>query len=95
MAAVDDEKPDTSVPLPPQPSESRPIVVAAVAAVAATPLSAVPPNFKDYLASVAYNVASQPLQNIDPRAWGVLTAISSNARKRKQVDPQKTPFLFK
>lgn len=34
---------------------------------------------------VAGTYAAQPLQNYDPKVWGVLTAISNNARKRHQV----------
>jgi hypothetical protein len=40
---------------------------------------------KDRIVSVASNFASQPLHNSDPNVWGVLTAISNNARKRHQV----------
>jgi len=40
---------------------------------------------KDRIVSVASNCASQPLHNSDPNVWGVLTAISNNARKRHQV----------
>ncbi|XP_022633065.1 uncharacterized protein LOC106752963 isoform X2 [Vigna radiata var. radiata] len=36
------------------------------------------------IVSVASNIASQPLHDSDPRVWGVLTAISNNARKRHQ-----------
>ncbi|WJX76973.1 hypothetical protein P8452_60327 [Trifolium repens] len=39
---------------------------------------------KDRIVSVASNFASQPLHNSDPNVWGVLTAISNNARKRHQ-----------
>ncbi|CAG7874021.1 unnamed protein product [Brassica rapa] len=41
-------------------------------------------NSKDFIVSVAANIASQPLQNYDSNVWGVLTAISNNARKRRQ-----------
>ncbi|KAL1223614.1 hypothetical protein V5N11_019350 [Cardamine amara subsp. amara] len=41
-------------------------------------------NSKNFILSVAANIASQPLQNYDSNVWGVLTAISSNARKRRQ-----------
>ncbi|KAG7570569.1 Forkhead-associated (FHA) domain [Arabidopsis thaliana x Arabidopsis arenosa] len=41
-------------------------------------------NSKDFIVSSAANIASQPLQNYDSNVWGVLTAISSNARKRRQ-----------
>ncbi|VVB03461.1 unnamed protein product [Arabis nemorensis] len=49
---------------------------------AATPSPAM--NSKDFIVSVAANIASQPLQNYDSNVWGVLTAISNNARKRRQ-----------
>ncbi|KAL5058414.1 hypothetical protein RYX36_030018 [Vicia faba] len=39
---------------------------------------------KDRIVSVASNFASQSLHNSDPNVWGVLTAISNNARKRHQ-----------
>ncbi|XP_019431488.1 PREDICTED: myosin-11-like isoform X3 [Lupinus angustifolius] len=41
-------------------------------------------NSRDFILSVASNIASQSLQNSDPQVWGVLTAISKNARKRNQ-----------
>ncbi|XP_024010875.1 uncharacterized protein LOC18015717 isoform X2 [Eutrema salsugineum] len=41
-------------------------------------------NSKDFIISAAANIASQPLQNYDSNVWGVLTAISNNARKRRQ-----------
>ncbi|KAF5175442.1 SMAD/FHA domain-containing protein [Thalictrum thalictroides] len=39
---------------------------------------------KDFILSVARKFSAQPLQNPDPGVWGVLTAISNNARKRSQ-----------
>lgn len=39
---------------------------------------------KEFIVSVAAKISSQPLQNSDPNVWGVLTAISNNARKRQQ-----------
>ncbi|XP_030489844.2 LOW QUALITY PROTEIN: uncharacterized protein LOC115706365 [Cannabis sativa] len=42
------------------------------------------PTSKDVIVSVASNLSSQPLQNHGPHVWGVLTAISGNARKRNQ-----------
>ncbi|PON35220.1 TSC-22 / Dip / Bun [Parasponia andersonii] len=54
------------------------------ASKAAITLKAESPNSKDFIASVASNISSQPLQNYDPHVWGVLTAISNNARKRNQ-----------
>ncbi|KAF7825988.1 myosin-9 isoform X2 [Senna tora] len=43
-----------------------------------------PSNPREFILSVASKIASQPLQNSDPNVWGVLTAISNNARKRQQ-----------
>lgn len=40
---------------------------------------------REFVLSVASKIASQPLQNFDSNVWGVLTAISGNARKRQQV----------
>lgn len=42
-------------------------------------------NSKDFIVSAAAKIASQPLQNYDSNVWGVLTAITNNARKRRQV----------
>ncbi|KAG7018955.1 hypothetical protein SDJN02_20832, partial [Cucurbita argyrosperma subsp. argyrosperma] len=39
---------------------------------------------REFVLSVASKIASQPLQNFDSNVWGVLTAISGNARKRQQ-----------
>ena len=44
-----------------------------------------PQSSKDFIISVATKISSQPLQNFDPEVWGVLTAISNCARKRRQV----------
>ncbi|KAM7508735.1 hypothetical protein LguiA_019188 [Lonicera macranthoides] len=41
-------------------------------------------NPEEFILSVASNIASQPLQYSDPEVWGVLTAISDRARKRRQ-----------
>ncbi|KAF8412357.1 hypothetical protein HHK36_000320 [Tetracentron sinense] len=43
-----------------------------------------PQSSKDFILSVARKFSAQPLQNSDPGVWGVLTAISNNARKRQQ-----------
>ncbi|CAN1332451.1 E3 ubiquitin-protein ligase CHFR [Linum perenne] len=43
-----------------------------------------PATKRDFIISVASNISSQPLTNPDPNVWGVLTAISNNARKRPQ-----------
>lgn len=48
-------------------------------------LSKMPMSPKDFMIQAAANIASQPLQNYDTNVWGVLTAISNNARKRPQV----------
>ncbi|CAM8935451.1 unnamed protein product [Rhodiola kirilowii] len=39
---------------------------------------------KDSILLVASNMAAQALQNFEPEVWGVLTAISATARKRRQ-----------
>lgn len=44
-----------------------------------------PQSSKDFIISVAAKISSQSLQNFDPEVWGVLTAISNCARKRRQV----------
>ncbi|XP_058102448.1 uncharacterized protein LOC131246384 isoform X2 [Magnolia sinica] len=38
----------------------------------------------EFILSIARKLSAQPLQNSEPGAWGVLTAISANARKRPQ-----------
>lgn len=91
--AVEDENPDTSVGPKPSPSP-----------VSQTSSSHQPPildpddtppnkplNPKEFILSVASKLSSQPLNNPDPNVWGVLTAISSNARKRRQVPLAKNP----
>ncbi|XP_077235579.1 SMAD/FHA domain-containing protein isoform X2 [Tasmannia lanceolata] len=39
---------------------------------------------KDFLLSVVQKITAQPLKDSDPGVWGVLTAISQNARMRPQ-----------
>ncbi|XP_071716551.1 uncharacterized protein [Rutidosis leptorrhynchoides] len=39
---------------------------------------------QEFILSVASKIASQPLQYSDPDVWGVLTAISTKARQRRQ-----------
>ncbi|KAG5538533.1 hypothetical protein RHGRI_019196 [Rhododendron griersonianum] len=39
---------------------------------------------KDLIVSAASKISAQPIHNSDPNVWGVLTAISSSARKRPQ-----------
>lgn len=40
---------------------------------------------REFIVSVASKIASKSLHYSDPHVWGVLTAISNNARKRTQV----------
>uniref|UniRef100_A0A2P2J5X1 FHA domain-containing protein n=2 Tax=Rhizophora mucronata TaxID=61149 RepID=A0A2P2J5X1_RHIMU len=92
--AVDDENPDAPVA-----SKPSPIAVlqrsSTVAHPPPPPLHHHPPipddtspkkpmSPKEFILSVASNISSQPLTNPDPDVWGVLTAISNNARKRHQ-----------
>ncbi|KAI3693299.1 hypothetical protein L6452_33133 [Arctium lappa] len=42
------------------------------------------PSPQDFIISVASKLSSQPLQYSDPDVWGVLTAISTKARQRRQ-----------
>jgi hypothetical protein len=41
--------------------------------------------------AVAQQFADEPVQSPEPGVWGVLTAISNNARQRRQV---RLPFLL-
>ncbi|GMI69669.1 hypothetical protein like AT2G45460 [Hibiscus trionum] len=47
-----------------------------------SPPSKPPLSSKQFIVSVAANISSQSLPTFDPNVWGVLTAISYNARKR-------------
>ncbi|KAL4368748.1 hypothetical protein GQ457_05G000320 [Hibiscus cannabinus] len=49
-----------------------------------SPPSKRPLSPRQFIVSVAANISSQPLPTYDPNVWGVLTAISNNARKRPQ-----------
>ncbi|KAL3738759.1 hypothetical protein ACJRO7_020174 [Eucalyptus globulus] len=60
---------DPAPPPPPPPKEEEP---------------GRPQGPSEFIMEVAAKFASQPLSNSDPRVWGVLTAISNNARKRHQ-----------
>ncbi|XP_059458195.1 uncharacterized protein LOC132187779 isoform X2 [Corylus avellana] len=85
MAAVSDENPETTTPIAPKPSATP----GSIASGAGTPQPPPPStdslsSAKDHILSVASKIASQPLQNSDPDVWAVLTAISTNARKRHQ-----------
>ncbi|KAL5571986.1 hypothetical protein UlMin_021583 [Ulmus minor] len=79
MAAVDDENSESVVPSPQQISASKPNTVGSAA-----PKASSMETLTSNIASVASKISSQPLQNYDPHVWGVLTAISNNARKRHQ-----------
>ena len=86
MAAVSDENSETVNPIAPKPS----VTPGSMVSGAGTPQPPPPPtnslsSAKDHILSVASKIASQPLQNSDPDVWAVLTAISTNARKRHQV----------
>ncbi|XP_021748143.1 putative protein tag-278 isoform X1 [Chenopodium quinoa] len=48
------------------------------------PSTVKPVSPKDAIIAVASKIAAQPLPCSDPDVWGVLTAISNNARKRSQ-----------
>ncbi|KAJ9680763.1 hypothetical protein PVL29_019931 [Vitis rotundifolia] len=91
--AIEDEKPNPSpvTPIVPKARDGGSIVSDTgssqphnpaqddVAASATKPQSS-----KDFIISVATKISSQPLQNFDSEVWGVLTAISNCARKRRQ-----------
>ncbi|KAF5466941.1 hypothetical protein F2P56_016820 [Juglans regia] len=93
MAAVIDENPEkTSTTPKPSPSpasivpgtgSSQPPLPPPTKTSAATTTNG-SSSAKDHILSVASKIASQPLQNSDPDVWAVLTAISTNARKRHQ-----------
>ncbi|THG07850.1 hypothetical protein TEA_014254 [Camellia sinensis var. sinensis] len=90
MAKVDE---DPQTPLAPKPSpnpkdEARIISQASSSNPDdndASPSPKNPLSPKEFIVSVAAKISSQPLQNSDPDVWGVLTAISNNARKRQQA----------
>ncbi|XP_042009188.1 myosin heavy chain, non-muscle-like [Salvia splendens] len=48
-----------------------------------SPLSRNLQTAEEFISSVAAKIAAQPLQYSDPEVWGVLTAISEKARKRR------------
>jgi hypothetical protein len=85
MAAVSDEKPETTTPIAPKPSATPGSVVSGIGSPQPPPPTDSSSSAKDHILSVASKIASQPLQNSDPDVWAVLTAISANARKRHQV----------
>ncbi|KAK4803696.1 hypothetical protein SAY86_003513 [Trapa natans] len=62
------------------------------AAVSSSPLTPVGPKAltepplsrQEFIKNVASRIASEPLQDLDPSVWAVLTAINTRARERKQ-----------
>lgn len=66
-------------------SKTSPDIKAAAQSRISNQIEPSPSIAKDSIVSSATNVASQPLQNYDSNVWGVLTGISNNARKRRQV----------
>ncbi|XP_015584544.2 uncharacterized protein LOC8270655 isoform X3 [Ricinus communis] len=82
--AVEDENPETT----PVGSKPTPSPVSQTSSSHPPRRSDTSPNKplgpKEYILSVASNISSQSLTNPDPNVWGVLTAISNNARKRTQ-----------
>ncbi|KAG2729587.1 hypothetical protein I3843_01G252700 [Carya illinoinensis] len=93
MAAVIDENPENTSTTPKPPPSPASIVPGTGSSqpplppptkTSATTTTNGSPSAKDHILSVASKIASQPLQNSDPDVWAVLTAISTNARKRHQ-----------
>ncbi|KAG6734202.1 hypothetical protein I3842_01G262200 [Carya illinoinensis] len=93
MAAVIDENPENTSTTPKPPQSPASIVPGTGSSqpplppptkTSATTTTNGSPSAKDHILSVASKIASQPLQNSDPDVWAVLTAISTNARKRHQ-----------
>ncbi|KAI9080017.1 hypothetical protein K1719_038082 [Acacia pycnantha] len=89
--AVEDQSPVTPAPVPihgekvSETGSSHPPVVPSPCNPNPSDTSPTKPSSaRDFIVSVAANIASQPFQNFDPGVWGVLTAISNNARKRQQ-----------
>ncbi|KAK9040535.1 hypothetical protein V6N11_015683 [Hibiscus sabdariffa] len=87
MATKEEEKPEPPICSKPSPS-SKEIVSHSPSSQPkqndTSPPSTVPLSPKQFIVSAAANISSQPLPTNDPNVWGVLTAISNNARKRQQ-----------
>ncbi|KAK8587926.1 hypothetical protein V6N13_086886 [Hibiscus sabdariffa] len=87
MATKEEEKPETPICSKPSPSPKN-IVSHSPSSQPkqndTSPPSTVPLSPKQFIVSAAANISSQPLPTNDPNVWGVLTAISNNARKRQQ-----------
>ncbi|XP_021279972.1 myosin-9 isoform X2 [Herrania umbratica] len=93
MATKQVKKPETPISLKPRPSPKDHASQSATSRPEqndASSRSKVPLSPKQFIVSVAANISSQPLPTYDPNVWGVLTAISNNARKR----PQGMNMLF-
>ncbi|TYH38653.1 hypothetical protein ES332_D12G124600v1 [Gossypium tomentosum] len=86
MATNEIEKPDTSISSKhsQSPQDNVPQSAPAPAKQVDTSPSSKLVDVKQFMLSVAANISSQPLPTYDPNVWGVLTAISNNARKRPQ-----------
>ncbi|KAB1998818.1 hypothetical protein ES319_D12G116400v1 [Gossypium barbadense] len=86
MATNEIEKPDTSISSKhsQSPQDNVPQSAPAPAKQVDTSPSSKLVDVKQFMLSVATNISSQPLPTYDPNVWGVLTAISNNARKRPQ-----------
>ncbi|KAH1073633.1 hypothetical protein J1N35_025961 [Gossypium stocksii] len=86
MATNEIEKPDTSISSKhsQSPQDNVPQSAPAPAKQVDTSLSSKLVDAKQFILSVAANISSQHLPTYDPNVWGVLTAISNNARKRPQ-----------
>ncbi|XP_007052024.2 PREDICTED: CAP-Gly domain-containing linker protein 1 isoform X1 [Theobroma cacao] len=87
MATKEVKKPETPISLKPSPMPKDHDSQSATSRPKqndASSRSKVPLSTKQFIVSVAANISSQPLPTYDPNVWGVLTAISKNARKRPQ-----------
>ncbi|XVF22688.1 hypothetical protein REPUB_Repub12eG0192600 [Reevesia pubescens] len=87
MAANEEEKPDIPISSKPSPSPKDNVSQSSSSEPKqndTSPPSKVPLSPQQFIVSVAANISSQTLPANDPNVWGVLTAISNNARKRRQ-----------
>ncbi|OMO78617.1 hypothetical protein CCACVL1_14264 [Corchorus capsularis] len=85
MASKEEEKPRASISSKPSPSpKDDNLSQSASPQPKQNATSPAPPSPRNFIVSVATNIAAQPLPTYDPNVWGVLTAISNNARKRSQ-----------
>ncbi|XVE76992.1 hypothetical protein DITRI_Ditri13aG0025800 [Diplodiscus trichospermus] len=87
MATVEKENLETPIPSKPSPCPKDNASQSASSQRKeddTSPPSKVPLSPQQFIVSVAANISSQPLPSYDPNVWGVLTAISNNARKRHQ-----------